>query len=360
MSDQDFPVTDPFAAEEAADAVDAAEEIVAAQDLVEAEEVAEAIVEAETAEEIAELEVLQEAETLVDDAADAADDGGEDGTDEDGERPANRRRRRGRRGRGRGRGEQSSDDAADGDAEGETQDAAAEGDEDADGEGQHASLCLVARGRPRAAAVQSSDASGQITVIVRWSATDRDRHGHYLPTRRCRETHSYPERCRRTAPDSRWSYFLLVFFGPVFRGPEFAGAGACHFPADRDAGYFEQLTAEVKRTKFIRGFPVPFFWKPDHARNEALDCRVYAYAALHGLFALGFKLNANAEQITAAVEAAKAAGQSRPAQAERALVASPVRPDLPQAARNPNAPKPVRPDGWIRPGRARSGGWLSR
>ena len=74
MSDQDFPVTDPFAAEEAADAVDAAEEIVAAQDLVEAEEVAEAIVEAETAEEIAELEVLQEAETLVDDAADAAEE----------------------------------------------------------------------------------------------------------------------------------------------------------------------------------------------------------------------------------------------------------------------------------------------
>ena len=74
MSDQDFPVTDPFAAEEAADAFDAAEEIVAAQDLVEAEEVAEAIVEAETAEEIAELEVLQEAETLVDDAADAAEE----------------------------------------------------------------------------------------------------------------------------------------------------------------------------------------------------------------------------------------------------------------------------------------------
>ena len=74
MSDQDSPVTDPFAAEEAADAVEAAEEIVAAQDLVEAEEVAEAIVEAETAEEIAELEVLQEAETLVDDAADAAEE----------------------------------------------------------------------------------------------------------------------------------------------------------------------------------------------------------------------------------------------------------------------------------------------
>ncbi len=95
-------------------------------------------------------------------------------------------------------------------------------------------------------------------------------------------------------------------------GPEFAGAGACHFPADRDAGYFEQLTAEVKRTKFIRGFPVPFFWKPDHARNEALDCRVYAYAALHGLFALGLKLNATAEQIAGAVEAAKAAGPVQP------------------------------------------------
>ena len=143
-------------------------------------------------------------------------------------------------------------------------------------------------------------------------------------------------------------------------GPEFVGAGTCHFPADRDAGYFEQLTAEVKRTKFIRGFPVPFFWKPDHARNEALDCRVYAYAALHGLFALGFKLNATAEQIAAAVEAARAAGQSRPAQVERALVPGPVRSDLPKVACNSSAPKPVRPDGWIRPGRTRSGGWLSR
>ncbi|MCX8018807.1 MAG: phage terminase large subunit family protein, partial [Rhodocyclaceae bacterium] len=61
------------------------------------------------------------------------------------------------------------------------------------------------------------------------------------------------------------------------------GAGAMHFPLDRDAQYFEQLTAERIRTRYVKGFSQRFWWKPDGRRNEALDCRVYAYAALHGL-----------------------------------------------------------------------------
>jgi phage terminase large subunit GpA-like protein len=69
------------------------------------------------------------------------------------------------------------------------------------------------------------------------------------------------------------------------------GAGTCHFPLDRDAVYFEQLTAETLRTKYLKGFPQRYWWKPDGRRNEALDCRVYAYAALYGLLSMGLNLN---------------------------------------------------------------------
>lgn len=60
------------------------------------------------------------------------------------------------------------------------------------------------------------------------------------------------------------------------------GPGYCHFPVDEDheSDYFKQLTAEKLVTNFVRGFPVRTWQKSDKARNEALDCRVYAFAAL--------------------------------------------------------------------------------
>lgn len=61
------------------------------------------------------------------------------------------------------------------------------------------------------------------------------------------------------------------------------GPGYSHFPAGRDLQYFEQLTAEVLRTKYIRGFPHREYYLPGGRRNEALDCRVYAFAALTSL-----------------------------------------------------------------------------
>lgn len=58
------------------------------------------------------------------------------------------------------------------------------------------------------------------------------------------------------------------------------GAGYCHFPTGRDDEYYRQLAAEKAVTKFVKGFPV-IEWKKDSGRrNEALDCRVYAFAAL--------------------------------------------------------------------------------
>jgi len=57
------------------------------------------------------------------------------------------------------------------------------------------------------------------------------------------------------------------------------GAGYCHFPMTRDEEYFDQLTAEKLITKYHKGFPRRE-WVKARARNEVLDCRVYALAAL--------------------------------------------------------------------------------
>ncbi len=58
-----------------------------------------------------------------------------------------------------------------------------------------------------------------------------------------------------------------------------SGPGTCHFPDDRHPEYFAQFTAERLVERMIRGFPFRE-WHKTRERNEALDCRVYAYAAL--------------------------------------------------------------------------------
>jgi len=61
------------------------------------------------------------------------------------------------------------------------------------------------------------------------------------------------------------------------------GPGFCHFPHGRGVVWFEQLTSEVVQTKYVRGFPRRIYVLPEGRRNEALDCRVYAYAALQSM-----------------------------------------------------------------------------
>ncbi len=58
------------------------------------------------------------------------------------------------------------------------------------------------------------------------------------------------------------------------------GPGYCHFPMSYDHEYFEQLTAETRKTKFRHGRPVPYWDIPDGVRNEATDCRVGNMAAV--------------------------------------------------------------------------------
>jgi phage terminase large subunit GpA-like protein len=79
------------------------------------------------------------------------------------------------------------------------------------------------------------------------------------------------------------------------------GPGFCHFPmSDQyDLGYFEQLTAETCRVRYTKGFAHREWTKKPGARNEALDARCYAYAALQSLIAGRFRLSKQADQIEA-------------------------------------------------------------
>ncbi|WP_154914253.1 phage terminase large subunit family protein [Pseudomonas fluorescens] len=80
-----------------------------------------------------------------------------------------------------------------------------------------------------------------------------------------------------------------------------AGPGYMHFPVSRDINYFAQLTAERSVRKSSGGQHYRVWELPNGKANEALDCRVYAYAALCGLMHLGLRLNKRAEDVNALI-----------------------------------------------------------
>lgn len=90
------------------------------------------------------------------------------------------------------------------------------------------------------------------------------------------------------------------------------GPGYIHFPRDVDDEWFKQLTAEKLMTKHIKGIPTRI-WKQIRARNEALDCAVYAFAAFTSL-------NANLERIAQRMEAQVKTQESPPAQPEQQTI----------------------------------------
>lgn len=61
------------------------------------------------------------------------------------------------------------------------------------------------------------------------------------------------------------------------------GAGFCHFSADYDEPYFKGLIAEKAVTRKVGGQNVRVYECPKGVRNEPLDCRKYALAALKSL-----------------------------------------------------------------------------
>jgi len=112
------------------------------------------------------------------------------------------------------------------------------------------------------------------------------------------------------------------------RVTEPTAAGYCNFNLSYDVNHFDQLTSEEVSTSYKRGMPVRAWQlKPGHVRNEALDMRAYALAALEGLKLMGLKLETKAEK--AAPKKPKAA----PAPAAEAPPAPPPEPEKPRPVR---------------------------
>lgn len=87
------------------------------------------------------------------------------------------------------------------------------------------------------------------------------------------------------------------------------GPGYCHFPLDRGRDWFEMLVSE--RIVVERG--TRKFAKLAGVRNEALDARAYALAALHSLYMAGFKLDAHAAAFAEQKKETSPAPSARPA-----------------------------------------------
>jgi phage terminase large subunit GpA-like protein len=87
------------------------------------------------------------------------------------------------------------------------------------------------------------------------------------------------------------------------KNPTSGTPGYSHFPSDRQEVYFEQLLGEVLVTTYARGQPKRE-WRPKPGvRQEALDTRVYAYAALRALVSMGLSLDNEADRLLAMTRA---------------------------------------------------------
>lgn len=125
------------------------------------------------------------------------------------------------------------------------------------------------------------------------------------------------------------------------------GPGYCHFPEGRDREYFDGLTAEKLVTRYLRGFPVRE-WKKTRERNEPLDCRVYAMAALK---ILRPNMQNRLDRLTAAAPEPEAA-EPRPVDRGGPKESAP---EATEAPRGKTAAKKK-----ARPSRRRGSGWVNR
>ncbi|MDX3805300.1 MAG: phage terminase large subunit family protein [Bosea sp. (in: a-proteobacteria)] len=104
-----------------------------------------------------------------------------------------------------------------------------------------------------------------------------------------------------------------------------SGHGICHFPSDRDPAWFAGILSERQVRKYTKGV-AQLKWIPDRSvRNEPLDCRIYATAALAGLNAAGFSLS----------------------EAARRVAEAPLRTDSPQPGTRANAAPQVKRSRWL-------------
>ncbi len=142
------------------------------------------------------------------------------------------------------------------------------------------------------------------------------------------------------------------------------GPGYMHFPHDRDAGYFAQLTAERLVLKVAGGQRYRVWQQIDGRANEALDCRVYAYAALASLMHIGLQLNRTADQVGAAITAAQpekgqqAADQDEPEAGEDGGADDPPPRTRPDPEQNTSPPETARKK--VRRRRVARSSWMNR
>ena len=106
---------------------------------------------------------------------------------------------------------------------------------------------------------------------------------------------------------------------------EAPGAGYCHFPSNRPADYFEELTAERVITKNGKRIYIRI-----RKKNEGLDCRIYAMAA--------FRLT-NARLKKVAKTMAKRADR------QTAIIGAPAANEKKATTKRPTRPRPTKKGG---------------
>jgi phage terminase large subunit GpA-like protein len=128
------------------------------------------------------------------------------------------------------------------------------------------------------------------------------------------------------------------------------GPSYCHFPKGRPLGYFEQLTSERVITKIVRGFKKRVYELPDGLRNEALDCRVYAYAALQSeAIQWGTEMSASALAAAEAEKERRAAARIAPEIADRSMNPRQGQANAPGPVASPQAAPVRRSSGFLGP-----------
>lgn len=110
------------------------------------------------------------------------------------------------------------------------------------------------------------------------------------------------------------------------------GMGIIHFHQSLTTEFYNQLTSEKKQVRYQKGFPVSEWVKISTRRNEALDCFVYAYAALNELYQ-------KYDQRTMWEQFAKRQVESVVVESVQTPVAAPPVPPTKPPKRRPNIPK---------------------
>ena len=123
------------------------------------------------------------------------------------------------------------------------------------------------------------------------------------------------------------------------------GSGYCHFPSGRGLAYFQQLTAEKIVTTYIKGFPKRHFECPKGTRNEALDVRVYAFAALTLAGVqwdkLAFRMKQRAKPMPKRPKSQKPETVEQAAQGIAKAIVDKIKKEIPEALAPPPEPEPT-------------------